>query len=105
MTSKKQCKIAIDFAVLVLSMSTADFLPDISVHPDMSDLENSASLDWERAWVERTDHLVEKSIKAHPLGQHLLETGYSWRDIYMFIINVQARELESAMGMLLQDPE
>lgn len=67
--------LAIDFAVMTLSMCSTDFFPQAKSE--------------------------DKEIREHVLGQYFLEKGYSISDIRSFIDQVRAREYQTAVEILL----
>lgn len=98
----KQHELAIDFAVLATIASKEKLLPAVEdCHPDTSDFERGfADPDWVNAFHERKQDLVRKEIESHQFSKYLLAKGYSWEDIYDFVLLVKGRQLSEMLDHL-----
>lgn len=97
--------LAMDFAVLMLTMCQDDFLPNVDdCNPDMSDIPDCNSPTWQRAFSERHLRLQKQSIESHPLGQYFIERNYTWTDIRNFVMDLKSQQLADALQILMVSP-
>jgi len=100
-----QRQIAIEFAVLIKSMSESNFFPNLeSVSVDMSDVPKAKSnSNWKRIYKERTQAGIKKVLHEHPLGKYFLDLNYSIKEICDFLNDVKTVEMINAVFLLLEE--
>jgi hypothetical protein len=103
--AKQKNTLAMDFAILMLSMCQDDFLPNVDdCNPDMSDIPDHNSATWQRVFLERRLSLQKQSIESHPLGQYFIERNYVWTDIRNFVMDLKSKQLADTLQILMVSP-
>lgn len=99
----KQNELAIDFAVLIYRMNNNSFPNFDELYPDMSDMPEYDNPDWATTYGQRHLALIQKEIENHSLGQHLLKKGYSWNEIFKFVVDVQSRSFRGELKTIFPE--